>query len=1004
MTNAIEQYRAKFGTKAKVQSTAIDEYRRSRGIVPKVSSNPDLNSTEGLYGVAQRAGGAVAERADEITGKDPGFFSQLGGALKTGLGKVLDVAQRFNYAGASAVKNVIDDDAETTFGGGLKSGITGQTKHTYTDVFEEAGWNPETKLGKFGKGAAGFALDVLLDPTTYVTFGASAGVKVSVAGSTKVLSKSGNKLLAKGVAQKSGQEFGEQFVKDTIGRMAEKSPEMYKKFIDQGGIKFFGKSIISGGSIAGVTKMIPGMTKLDEATLPVRNTLYALFNRDASAKFGKLENLGQIGEKVDPMGAIISKGTGREFVQMQQKFRDLGYVRSQEAVDRAVDIAKANKLTSQEAEFITNAIETRMPLSDERLENARKLLEQGLGRNLKDELKAGIEVGDLPNYVPHILLDSKSRNIPFKPTGVRVSLGATKGRTIGKLGEEGAKATIGKGTDVGAATIAEINSAFGKDFFDPNIINTAAIRSVASARAVTSREFLTEVAQKFGTDARTAPTGYIESGAKELKGLKFHPAIVEQIDKFGKSMIGDDATNNLLRAFDKAQNFWKASVTSIFPAFHGRNAMSNVFLNFLDIGSASISPSKHVLATSLLNQNRQATNLARLSVGTGEGAKVAKIQLEKLLNKTVLTDDFGKSWTFKEIRKELTNRRVAFGGEFTGFLDIREGLKDKIGKLAGAKKTLAEKVQPVNLFSQNNLAFRAGRAAGNIIEQQARVLNFITNLERTGDVVTSAERTKQFLFDYTNLSDFEKNVMRRLIPFYTFTRKNLELQVGQLAKQPGKLATQAKIFTNVSKMVSGGQLSEDETKKLPQFLQEGLGIVYKREGNKVEMINSLGIPIEQIFANLKPNAILGSLSPAIAVPLQAAIGKHFFFDKDLNDVNNATAYKNAPQAIKDYIGFTVRKNKDGTDRYIALNPTRLFVINNIPPLSRVVSVIGNLEDTNVSGNLKALRILTGLKPYGQDLDEQAKYQEKKKMRELQDMLDDSGVAPIFKRSFIPKEN
>jgi len=970
----------------------------------RTSSKVDLTSAEGLYGVAQRAGGAVAERADEITGKDPGFFSQLGGALKTGLGKVLDVAQRFNYAGASAVKNVIDDDVETTFGGGLISGITGKTKHTYTDVFEEAGWNPETKLGKFGKGAAGFALDVLLDPTTYVTFGASAGVKVSVAGSTRILSKSGNKLLAKGVAQKAGQEFGEQFVKDAIGRMAEKSPEMYAKFIDQGGIKFFGKSIISGGSIAGVTKMIPGMTKLDEATLPVRNTLYALFNRDASAKFGKLENLGQIGEKVDPTGAIISKGTGREFVQMQQKFRDLGYVRSQEAVDRAVDIAKANKLTSQEAEFITNAIETRMPLSDERLENARKLLEQGLGRNLKDELKAGIEVGDLPNYVPHILLDSKSRNIPFKPTGVRVSLGATKGRTIGKLGEEGAKATIGKGTDVGAATIAEINSAFGKDFFDPNIINTAAIRSVASARAVTSREFLTEVAQKFGTDARTAPTGYIESGAKELKGLKFHPAIVEQIDKFGKSMIGDDATNNLLRAFDKAQNFWKASVTSIFPAFHGRNAMSNVFLNFLDIGSASISPSKHVLATSLLNQNRQATNLARLSVGTGEGAKVAKIQLEKLLNKTVLTDDFGKSWTFKEIRKELTNRRVAFGGEFTGFLDIREGLKDKIGKLAGAKKSFMEKVQPVNPLSQNNLAFRAGRAAGNIIEQQARVLNFITNLERTGDVVTSAERTKQFLFDYTNLSDFEKNVMRRLIPFYTFTRKNLELQVGQLAKQPGKLATQAKIFTNVSKMVSGGQLSEDETKKLPQFLQEGLGIVYKREGNKVEMINSLGIPIEQIFANLKPNAILGSLSPAIAVPLQAAIGKHFFFDKDLNDVNNATAYKNAPQAIKDYIGFTVRKNKDGTDRYIALNPTRLFVINNIPPFSRVVSVIGNLEDTNVSGNLKALRILTGLKPYGQDLDEQAKYQEKKKMRELQDMLDDSGVAPIFKRSFIPKEN
>lgn len=927
----------------------------------------DLTTAEGLYDVAQQTGGNVAQQADKVMGTAPSLTSRVTGGLKKGLGKTLDVISRSNYAIASAAKNVIDNDSKTTLAGGLKSGITGKTKHTFSDVFEEAGWKPTSYAGKFGKGVAGFAADVLLDPTTYVTFGAGAGAKVAVAGATKSLSKEGTKLLAKGVAQKAGQEFGEDFVKTAIGRMAEKSPELYAKFIDQGGVKFFGQTLVSGGRIAGLVKAIPGVETtakaVGSATEPARNTLYALFNRDASAKFGKLPN---------------------EYIQLQQKFRDLGQVKSTEALNGVVDIAKANNLTAQEAEMITNAIESKLPLSDARLENARKLLEQGLGRNLKAEQKAGINVGELPNYVPHMLLDEPTKNIPFKPTGVRVSLGATKGRTI-----EG--------------TVAEINSAFGKDFFDPNIINTAAIRSVASARAVASKEFLTEVAQKFGTKAANAPTGYVPAGAKELEGLVFHPAIAEQIDKMGKVFTGDDATNNLLAAFDKAQNLWKASVTSIFPAFHGRNAISNVFLNYLDLGKAALSPAKHALSGVLLNNNRQATNLEQAILKGGDAAVTAKAQLKELLDKTVLTDDFGKTWTFGALRKEIKDRRVAFGDEFTGFLDIREGIQEKLKTAVTGKDKLKGAVRKVNPLSQENVAFKAGRALGNTIEQQARVLNFITNLEKTGDVVTAAERTKQFLFDYTNLSDFEKNVMRRLVPFYTFTRKNLELQVEQALKQPGKLATQAKLFTNISKTLSGGTLTEDEAKKLPGFLQEGLGIVYKRKGNQVEIINSIGTPIEQIFSTLKPNVLLGSVTPIAAVPLQIAIGKHFFFDKDLKDVDDAKAFKNAPQFIKDYIGFTVRKNKDGTNRYVALDPTRLFIINNIPPSSRVVSVIGQIEDENVSGKLKILRQLTGLKPYGADLDLQAQYQEKAKMRELQDLLDAAGVAPILKRSFIPKQ-
>lgn len=969
--NPIEEYRKKFGTKQIGTSSAIEEYQKSRGIKPR---RPDLTTSEGLYSVARGAGGAVSQRADEIMDQDKSILSTIGGGLKKGLGKVLDVAQRPNYAIASGIKNTIDADPNTTFFGGLASGITGRTKHTFSDVFEEAGWQPDSKMGKFGRGLAGFALDVLLDPTTYVTFGASAGTKVAIKGSTKTLSKEGQKLLAKGMALPSGKEFGEDFVKKAISNMAQKSPELYKKFIDQGGVKFFGNTLISGGRIAGVAKAIPGMSKLDTATLPIRNQISAMFNRDASAQFGKVENLGQVSET----------GTGREFVQLSQRFRDLGKTRSQDGLNQAVEIARANNLTYQEARIITDAIEAKLPIANDRLENVRRLMEQTLGRNLKAEQRAGIEIGEIPNYVPHILVDTPVRNIPFVPTGPRVTLGASKGRTID-------------------GTISEINEAFGKEFFDENIVNAVAIRSVASARAVTAKEFLTEAAQKFGTQANRAPLGYVEIPIKELKGLKFHPAIAEQIGKFKGDLIGDEATNNFLKAFDKMQNFWKASVTSIFPAFHGRNAISNVFQNYLDLGLAAISPSKNALSATMLAKNKQFEALEKAMLRSGDNGASAKA-LKKLSEETVLTDDLGKVWTFGELRKEIRERGVAFSDQFTGFLDIREDIAGKLGKLSGETKTFADKARPVNPFSQQNVAFKAGRSVANTIEQQARILNFMTNLERTGDVIMAAERTKMFLFDYNNLSSFEKNIMRRLVPFYTWTRKNIELQATQLARQPGKLASQAKLFSNTSKLLSGSVLSDEEKKNLPEFLQEGLGIVFSRDGDDVEIVGNFGTPLEAIFSTLKPNALLGSMSPVIAVPLQTAIGKHFFFDRDLEEVNDAKAYQKAPQFIKDYIGFTEKKRMDGSTSYVATNPTRLFILNNIPPSSRVVGTIGQLEDENLSGKLKTLRFFTGLRPYGANLSDQEMFKEKEKIRELQDLLDETGIAPIFQRSFIPKDN
>ncbi len=945
----------------------------------------DTTSIEGLVRIAESVSGRTGEEAVELaTAKEKqGFFS-----------RAIDILSRPQYAVSSAIKNILDDDETTTFFGGLATGFTGKTKTMGVDILEEldlAKEEPETLGGKIAKGVAGFALDVLLDPLTYITFGVGKGIQVA----GKTLTKAGQQLLEKGIKQAGG--LGEDVVKTAIARMAQKDPTLAKKFFQQGGIKFFGKTLASADQISKVMHAVPGMNVIDEMTLPIRNALGSLFNRDISAKFGKLP---------------------KEFTDITQKYRDLALARPNAVVQTFVQIAQGNKLTALEADFITNAIETGKRLADPRLENVKTQIVQQLGRNLKTERGVGIKIGKLQNYVPHILVENKKKAsaMPFKPEGARISFGSikpTESRVFKtfidpKTGEKIVKKIEGdvddffinnSGKKIAAqdSTIKEVKEYFGEDFFDSNIISAATIRGVASARAVTAAEFLRETAQKFGAIGKGIPTNFVEvKGVPQLKGFFFHPAIAESIEGIQKSFINDEATNLVLKQFDKLQNLWKASVTSIFPAFHGRNGISNTLQNALDIGFASIDPRRTKMSLQIMRMESAANKLETLAKGTGASAIDAKKHLVELSTQHILTDNTGKSYTFGELRTLLKEKNIAFTGQHFGFMDIRDEVFEKIptlkGELTGLEKAkvMARKLTPI---SKDFMPFSIGRKVGTGIEEHSRILNFLTNLQKRGDASLAAELTKQYLFDYGNLSNFEKNVMRRLIPFYTWPRKNLELQVRTLIKEPGKIVTQIKAFNNIKRATMGESgLTDQELQGLPAFYRNSLAIPFGREGNKLQLITGAQLPAETALQFL-PN-LLGSLSPALKLPLELATDTDFFRKGKLEDVARNVSveeYELYPDFIKEYVGF-VKKEYEGHVYYKAVDPERYHIIKSIPAASSSISVLKTLKSENVSGKMKILRTLTGIRTTDEiDLDEQKAYEDYKTRKDLEKLLEGLGI-------------
>lgn len=1050
----------------------------------------DLNSSEGLLSLALQQGGSVSETAQELVHPTTSILSTIGSGFKNAFSKFVDLISIPNEVVAGVLSS------KYSIGDAIKNRIK-----TSDVIFGDQ--DPKaTTMQKVGSFLVRTATDIALDPLTYLTFGASEGIlgvsslqKITLGeeaaaqlgreafssaalssdvgtpiyraltaqanGSAKAIELMGK---ARGIAPEITDLASKEletilkgtidaplnmdFAKKAMTNMLEAAPGLAETVIDKGGIKYFGKTILSGQRIASALRMIPGMTLVDEATKPFRLALQAPFDS----------------------GIVKDVNTGKyvrlpeEFVAAKDTAEKLAAMRTDGAYQNLNNIIKGNKLTVDEAKLLSdNLLAGTMP-ADERLANAYK---QALGFN-EDQLKwlqeSGVPVARRENFgMPLVRTDTTAVNFTPEIASTGAKGAATFERTTGKfidtatgevkIGTSDALGLTRKVAEDGTpelknltnpdtykevfadaqgneyerfnATMTELKQAGFK--FEDNAIIANAMRAANNAKVGATRRFIREAAQSFSRVASEAPEGWrrinignvaqesskiLQVLGKEGEDLVFHPMIAQELEKSVKAVITDAPTNDILKLYDKVQSLWKAGVTSVFPAFHGRNALSNVFQNFLDIGLQSFNPATHGAATQMVFYDKQAARLERLAYSSEASvAEEAKTALTELLGRNMFTDATGHEWSIGELRQTLKERGIAFVGG-TGQIDVSnaKSTEEAVQSLFPESKTtaqkagaIAKKVLPV---TQDFAPFEAGRLVGSMIEDQAKLVNFMTNLRATGDVSHAAARTSMFLFDYGNLTGFEKTFVKRLIPFYTFTRKNLELQVKTLLSTPGRISAELTGLTNLGQAISGGKLTQEEYDALPDWIKSGVNILKSKKGSTLEIYGSLGTPIEQPFAAFQPNQFLGSISPLVRVPIEQATGYSWFQGKPLSDVTNAAGFKNAPQAVKDFIGYKAitGKKKDGTPFtwYVALNPSNMNIINNLPLVGRVMSSIKQMQNVDVASDSKVLQQLVGVRPYSFDTDQLQAQKELDLQNELKDLLTKAGVTSQFTRTYVPK--
>ena len=420
--------------------------------------------------------------------------------------------------------------------------------------------------------------------------------------------------------------------------------------------------------------------------------------------------------------------------------------------------------------------------------------------------------------------------------------------------------------------------------FETNPVVALQRRGMGIARAVSAKEYVAGM-KRFGKLAQDAPDNWLAVDLKGLDGMRFEPEVAKHIDAVYQAWKPEEL-GVFMRMFRPVQDLWKAQAL-LSPAYHTRNFVSNKWNNFL----AGVNDAE----------------VYKIAFDVQRGKEIAPIM-----------DGAGHVWTSEEIIDAALKNGV-----------INEGWYAKdIG--TNVEKTMTQSLlnKTLNPLNRENVLFKMNRNAGSAIENNDRLAHFIYKLREGNSAFDASQSVKKYLFDYGELTPFEQKTMKSLFPFYTWTRKNIPLQLEALATQPGKFAGTYKVQNAVE--ANAGPAPDERF--LSSYIKDNVPVRIRtnKDGSTEYFLLGSWLPSAQMldFLSQSQDSFIGMMTPFIKVPLETLFNKSLFFKTQTGDLQDI---ESTPGESKNFLGLAVRGKVANLLRNIRLlniidqtNPAGIF--------------------------------------------------------------------------------
>jgi len=707
-----------------------------------------------------------------------------GGKVKKGgpsiLSRVFDTIQRPLYGVSEGIARASEAKSLGEIGKGIAGGLAGKSK---TDIGDALLRSAEHNKGSLLSGAirhnrgniraiAGLAGDIVLDPLTWtgggiVKAGGKAAADVAKLGAIKDVVNSAKSIkaveeaanvakAAKEVSVASRAAEGQKVAKNLpkvlkdVGKAAKKA-ELRKIWTEA-------ENTVGKAASDAAKTSAPGKVQLKFAGKVVGESekLYK-----GTANLGRIVGDTRVGGKLNE-----AFRTGAKFPELTNKIRRevqlAGIAHAQKemhavlfgskGVEGAKDFAGFHKLTDHELEMVSHAVEAGpvkhvtsltpegVPVEEivkpsslhgvpgknvEDLGEYVDKMKEITATHFEDEFSAGVfrhkdgklktrEEAWRDDYVPHYYKNAASEEDAIIHANKAIgpdNPGFNKVRKIESL-----KDALSKGLDPHVKA-------------DEILVKRIATSHKAIARAKYADAVAQEYGQELGSNAAknlAKKSGYSTVDSSYIsKTMLFPPHIAESFKVLDKMHSDDALYRSFLKTFDTAQNKLKFWQTAANPGHHVRNAVGDIWQNFA-LGGVK-------------NPHRYDQSLHVLTKPETFKMRAGKAMID---GKTLT-----EQWIERGAKPGFTLGELEMGEK-----GVFKGIK---GKIAVGSEKREEFTRMANFIEQF-------KKFGKDLDPASKT--FTKDLDEVGS--KAAAEVRRVNIDYGDVTDFERNVMKRVMPFY----------------------------------------------------------------------------------------------------------------------------------------------------------------------------------------------------------------------------------------------
>ena len=362
----------------------------------------------------------------------------------------------------------------------------------------------------------------------------------------------------------------------------------------------------------------------------------------------------------------------------------------------------------------------------------------------------------------------------------------------------------------------------------------------------------------------------------EGRGI-IHTGVYNRLVNYIKITENNDGVSALMNLARTYTNIWKK--TALFSiGFHTRNFLSN-YVNAWTSGVGSVDIAKHMsksLPLVIKLNNKIPKAMVDIIEEYGKKLPNDAASLSKVIREGMAKRDLAYEW---DKYQEYVSNNIIGGTRFSAdHIDfIRKLNKYKfvdhptIGKGEKIKNAFDKAMQfNLHLTKISDDAWRSAMYEFGKTEKGMKLLKRDKIFDKNGNPSPSKFAIRVF-FDYADTTQFENRFMKTIFPFYTWMRKNLELQVRNMINHPKK-------YIYINKVLQSMQTSISQTPDdLNQFTKEAMMIPVWQESNGNTTFIRMNLPFldfDQLW-----NKPLNRLTPLIKLPLESLIGQNLFTGK-----------------------------------------------------------------------------------------------------------------------------